>query len=117
MRVMFLGFCLSFFSFTASAQLQYAPTNCPIGTWVAIVNDENQSPKKDVATALEVINQARNVLRISNKVTEADGSILYHLTRIKDPTTDRERALEARTIHAIFGSFKALTGVAFYCYK
>ena len=115
MRVILFALFIAFYSLTTEAS---APTNCPIGTWVAVVNDNNKSPKQDIVKALEVLNRANAALKIANKEVESDGTILYRLERnTNNPQNSYGRTLELRTINSIYGSFLTLQGMDFYCWN
>ncbi len=118
MPILFLGLFLTFFNKTVSAQMQSAPTHCPIGAWVIILNDQGQSSPEDIVKANEVIIRAQDVLKVVRITPESDGSLVYNLQRNpKLSQNSQGKALEVRTIHAIFGSFKAWPGMNFYCFN
>lgn len=120
MRIL-LSLVTVFYSLTSQAHglSEPAPTDCPIGAWVVIMNEDNLSSKKDITTALEVLNRARNVLEIYKKTSgDDDQAIIYNLKRNpKNPQNNYGRTLEHRTIHAIYSSFLALKGMNFYCWN
>lgn len=117
MRMILLSLYVTACALTTQVQAA-APTNCRIGSWVIIVNDQNKSSKQDILKAMDVINRASNVLKVSRRTVQSDESIVYNLDRNpNNPDTSHGRALEQRTIHNIYGTFLALKGMDFYCWS
>lgn len=120
MKIIFLSLFAVFFSVCAQAQTNYVfvPLSCNIGTWVAVLNDKDESSKEEILKAQQVIERAGDVLIVTNKFVESDKAIIYYLSRNpKLPKNTEGHARLQRTLRAIAEGLAPLTGMGFYCFS